>query len=171
MFLVCLGRIFLWTLSYDCLEQRGGGISFLWLSIIFLKWLTLYPVTRAIMHHMLLICFSLRSFDCMVYQILLFQIEMLNFWRTFWFKLGTKLLFSTTYHPQTDGQTEVVNHTLSTMLWVILKTNLKLWEECLLHIKFTYNRSVHSTTKVSPFQVVVSIPVLLLIYYPYRLQK
>jgi hypothetical protein len=137
----------------------------------FLKWLTLYPVTRAIMYHMLLICFSLRSFDCMVYQILLFQIEMLNFWRTFWFKLGTKLLFSTTYHPQTDGQTEVVNHTLSTMLWVILKTNLKLWEECLLHIKFTYNRSVHSKTKVSPFQVVVSIPVLLLIYYPYRLQK
>jgi hypothetical protein len=44
----------------------------------FLKWLTLYPVTRAIMHHMLLSCFSLRSFVCMVYQILLFQIGMLN---------------------------------------------------------------------------------------------
>jgi hypothetical protein len=53
-----------------------------------------------------------------------------------------------------DGQTEVVNHTLSTMLWAILKTNLKLWEECLPHIEFAYNRSVHSTTKVSPFQVV-----------------
>jgi hypothetical protein len=39
---------------------------------------TLYPVTRAIMHHMLLIYFSLRSFVCMVYQILLFQIGMLN---------------------------------------------------------------------------------------------
>jgi hypothetical protein len=44
----------------------------------FLKWLTLYPVTRAIMHHMLLICFSLRSFICVVYQILLFRIWMLN---------------------------------------------------------------------------------------------
>jgi hypothetical protein len=63
-------------------------------------------------------------------------------------------LFSTTCHPQTDGQTEVVNHTLATMLRAILKTNLKLQEECLPHIEFAYNRSVHSTTKVSPFQAV-----------------
>jgi hypothetical protein len=48
------------------------------------------------------------------------------FWRTLWFKLRTKLLFSTTCHPQMDGQTEVVNCTLSTMLRVVLKTNLKL---------------------------------------------
>jgi hypothetical protein len=58
-----------------------------------------------------------------------------HFWRTFWFKLGTKLLFST-------------------MSRAVLKTNLKLWEECLPHIEFAYNRSVHSTMKVSLFQVV-----------------
>jgi hypothetical protein len=40
------------------------------------------------------------------------------------------------------------------MLRTILKTNLKLWAECLSHIEFAYNRSVHSTTKVSPFRVV-----------------
>jgi hypothetical protein len=57
--------------------KRGRDIIF-WLSIIFLKWLTLYPVRRAIMYHMLMICFSLRSFVCRVYQILLFQIGMLN---------------------------------------------------------------------------------------------
>jgi hypothetical protein len=44
-----------------------------------------------------------------------------------------KLVFSTTCYPQIDGQTEVVNCALSTMLWAVLKTNLKLWEEC-LHI-------------------------------------
>jgi hypothetical protein len=77
-----------------------------------------------------------------------------HFWRTLWFKLRTKLLFSTTCHPQTDGQTEVVNRTLSTMLQAVLKTNLMLWEECLPHIEFAYNRSVHSTMKVSPFRVV-----------------
>jgi hypothetical protein len=77
-----------------------------------------------------------------------------NFWRCLWAKLGTKLLFSTTCHPQTDGQTEIVNITLSTMLRAILKKNLKLWEECLPHIKFAYNRSLHSTTKMCPFQIV-----------------
>jgi hypothetical protein len=71
-----------------------------------------------------------------------------------------------------DGQTEVVNRTLSTMLRAVLKTNLKLWEECLPHIKFAYNRSVHSTMKGSPFQVVYGFnPRALLIYYPYRLWK
>jgi transposase InsO family protein len=77
-----------------------------------------------------------------------------HFWRTLWLKLGIKLLFSTTCHPQTDGQTKVVNHTLSTILRAILKSKMKLWEECLPHIEFTYNRSVHSTIKVSLFQVV-----------------
>ncbi|WVZ70565.1 hypothetical protein U9M48_019224 [Paspalum notatum var. saurae] len=71
-----------------------------------------------------------------------------HFWRTLWNKLGTKLLFSTTCHPQTDGQTEVVNRTLSTMLRAVLKKNLKMWEECLPHVEFAYNRAVHSTTKV-----------------------
>jgi translation initiation factor IF-1 len=77
-----------------------------------------------------------------------------HFWRTLWFKLGTKLLFSTTCHPQTDGRTEVVNRTLSTMLRAVLKDNLRLWEECLPHIEFAYNTSIHSTTKLSPFMVV-----------------
>jgi hypothetical protein len=48
-----------------------------------------------------------------------------HFWRTLWAKLKIKLLFSTTCHPQTDGQTEVVNRTLSTMLRVVLKKILR----------------------------------------------
>ena len=77
-----------------------------------------------------------------------------HFLWTLWNKLGTKLLFSTTCHPQTNGQTKVVNRTLSTMLRAILKRNLKMWEECLPHVEFAYNRAELSTTKVSPFQVV-----------------
>jgi hypothetical protein len=77
-----------------------------------------------------------------------------HFWRSLWAKLRTKLLFSTTCHPQTDGQTEVVNRTLSTMIRAVSNKNLKLWEEYLPHIEFAYNRSLHSTKKMCPFQIV-----------------
>ncbi|XP_019435366.1 PREDICTED: uncharacterized protein LOC109341851, partial [Lupinus angustifolius] len=77
-----------------------------------------------------------------------------HFWRTLWGKLGTKLLFSTTCHPQTDGQTEVVNRTLTTLLRAIIKKNIKSWEECLPHVEFAYNRATHSTTRMSPFEIV-----------------
>ncbi|KAH9658325.1 hypothetical protein KPL70_023447 [Citrus sinensis] len=76
------------------------------------------------------------------------------FWKTLWAKLGTKLLFSTTCHPQTDGQTEVVNRTLSTLLRAIIKKNIKTWEDCLPLVEFAYNRFVHSATKYSPFEIV-----------------
>ncbi|KAL0427543.1 UNVERIFIED_CONTAM: Retrovirus-related Pol polyprotein from transposon gypsy [Sesamum latifolium] len=62
------------------------------------------------------------------------------FWKTLWRKLGTKLLFSTTCHPQIDRQTEVVNSTLSTFLRTIMKKNMRSREECLLHVEFAYNR-------------------------------
>jgi IS30 family transposase len=77
-----------------------------------------------------------------------------HFWRTLWAKLGAKILFSTTCHPQTDGQSEVVNKMISTMLRVILKKNIKMWEDCLPHVEFAYNCLLHSTTKMCPFEIV-----------------
>jgi hypothetical protein len=77
-----------------------------------------------------------------------------HLWRTLWAKLGTKLLFSTTCYPQTDGQTKVVNRTLSTMLRAVLKKNINMWEECLPHVEFAYNRSFYSTTNMCPFEII-----------------
>nr|KYP48894.1 Transposon Ty3-G Gag-Pol polyprotein [Cajanus cajan] len=77
-----------------------------------------------------------------------------HFWKVLWEKLGIKLLYSTTCHPQNDGQTEVVNRSLSTLLRVLLKGNKKTWDDCLPHLEFAYNRVVHKTTNLSPFEVV-----------------
>ena len=68
--------------------------------------------------------------------------------------LGIKQLFSTAYHPQTDGQTEVVNRSLSTLLRVLIKPYLKNWEECIPHAEFAYNRAIHRATKRTPFEIV-----------------
>jgi len=77
-----------------------------------------------------------------------------RFWRTLWGRLGTKLNFSTSCHPQTDGQTDIFNRSLSAMLRVIWKGNHKSRDEYLPHIEFAYNRVVHKTTQLSPFEFV-----------------
>ena len=76
------------------------------------------------------------------------------FWKVLWGKLGTKLLFSTTCHLQTDGQTEVVNRTLTQLLRTVVYKNLKTWEDCLPFIEFAYNRAIHTTTSYSPFEII-----------------
>src|ERR1041385_2311749 len=62
------------------------------------------------------------------------------FWKKLCAKLDIKLLFSTAYHPQTDGQTEVVNRSLSTLLRKLIKKNIKEWEDHLSVAEFAYNR-------------------------------
>jgi hypothetical protein len=67
---------------------------------------------------------------------------------------GIKLLFSSSYHPQTDGQTKVTNRTFSTLLRMLINKNIKEWEECLPVAEYAYNRARHSTIDKSPFEVV-----------------
>jgi len=47
------------------------------------------------------------------------------FWKVLWGKIGTKLLFSITCHPQMDEQIEIVNRTLTTLLYSVIKKNFK----------------------------------------------
>ena len=77
-----------------------------------------------------------------------------HFWKTLWGKLVTMLLFSTTCHPQTDGQTEVVTRTLGQLLRCFISGSPRVWENLLPHVDFAYNRVVNSTTSDSPFEVV-----------------
>jgi hypothetical protein len=77
-----------------------------------------------------------------------------NFWRNLWKKLGTNLSFSSTYHPQTDGQTEVVNISLGDLLRILVTEHHSQWDNILPQVEFAYNESVNRSTGKSPFQVV-----------------
>ena len=84
-----------------------------------------------------------------------------HFWKTLWKLLGTKLLFSTAYNPQTDGQTEVTNRTLGTLLRTLVSKNIREWDLKLCHAEFAYNRMPSHATKHTPFECVYGINPLL----------
>ena len=67
----------------------------------------------------------------------------LQFWKSLQRAMGTKLNFSTAYHPQTDRQTERTNQTLEDMLRACGIDFSDSWDEQLPLAKFAYNNSYH----------------------------
>jgi hypothetical protein len=66
--------------------------------------------------------------------------------------MGTKLDFSTAYHPQSDGQTERVNKVLENLLRACVLTFDRDWESSLPYAEFSYNNSYQASIKMSPFE-------------------
>ena len=67
--------------------------------------------------------------------------------------LDTKLTKSTAFHPQTDGQTEVVNRMIVHILRMYNSKHPRTWDESLPYVQHSYNRALHSSIGHSPFQV------------------
>jgi hypothetical protein len=76
-----------------------------------------------------------------------------HFWRTLWKKLGTNLSSNSSYHPQKDGQTEVVNKSLGNLLRSLVTEHHNQWDQILPQAKFAYNDSPNRSTRKSPFQI------------------
>ena len=66
--------------------------------------------------------------------------------------LGTKLIRSLAYHPQTSGQTERVNQILEDMLRACVISSKGLWEKWLPLAEFSYNNSYEESIKMAPFE-------------------
>lgn len=86
----------------------------------------------------------------------------LLFLNAFWRKLfpisGTKLRYSTAYHPESDGQIEVLNRTLEQYLRSFVHDRPALWFSFLSLVEWNYNTSTHSGTGLSPYEVTYGKP-------------
>jgi transposase InsO family protein len=76
-----------------------------------------------------------------------------RFWEKLHEAMDTRLNFSLVYHPQTDGQTERVNHILEDMLRACALKDSKSWDKCVPYAEFSYNNSYQKSLKMSPFEV------------------
>ena len=80
-----------------------------------------------------------------------------HFGKSLWKLLGTKLDMSSAYHPQTDGQMEVVNRSLGNLLRCLVGDNIKSWESKLAQAEFAHNLALNRSLGVCPFKVVYGI--------------
>ena len=70
--------------------------------------------------------------------------------------LGTRNVFTTAYHPQTNGQTERFNRTLKSALRRYVAEHQKDWDLYSSALTFGYNTQTHSSTGFAPFDLVLS---------------
>ena len=66
----------------------------------------------------------------------------------------TSFNFSLRYHPQTNGQSKVVNRTLEMYLRCFTSSRPKEWSKWLSWAEFCYNTSWHSIVRTTPFEAV-----------------
>ncbi|KAL0534339.1 hypothetical protein IC582_028629 [Cucumis melo] len=75
-----------------------------------------------------------------------------KFWKSLQTAIGTRLDFSTAFHPQTDGQTERLNQVLEDMLRACALEFPGSWDSHLHLMEFAYNNSYQATIGMAPFE-------------------
>jgi hypothetical protein len=75
-----------------------------------------------------------------------------NFWKGLFKGFRMNLNFSTTYHPESDGQKKRVNRVVEDILRMYLMDKPSRWEDYLHLVEFAYNNGYHASLKMSPFE-------------------
>jgi hypothetical protein len=73
-------------------------------------------------------------------------------------ELGIAKIFTTAYHPQTNGQVERFNRKIINSLRGYVERRQNDWDEYTSAITFVYNCRVHSSLYLAPFELILSRP-------------
>jgi hypothetical protein len=76
-----------------------------------------------------------------------------HFWMELFKNLETRLALSSSFHPETDGQTERTNRTLEQILRNYVSYEQDDWDSMLVYVEFAYNNAVQSSTGFTPFHL------------------
>lgn len=76
-------------------------------------------------------------------------------WRALCQRFAITQAMSTANHPQTDGQTERLTRTLEQMIRTYIQADDSEWEDLLPALELAYNSTPHSSTQLSPFEVMI----------------
>ena len=76
-----------------------------------------------------------------------------HFWQELFKLSGTKLRMSSVYHPQSDGQIEVMNRIIEQYLRAFVHQQPATWGRFFMWAEWSYNTSIHSATGMSPYEI------------------
>ena len=76
-----------------------------------------------------------------------------RWWKELQRILGTKLLMSTSFHPQTDGQSERAIRNVTQILRTMVRPDQTDWAEKIDMVEFAINSSISETTGYAPFEL------------------
>jgi hypothetical protein len=74
-----------------------------------------------------------------------------HFWTELFSYLGNQLAHNSSYHPQSDGQTKIVNKFMEGYLCCFVYDKRTQWFKWLSLAEWWYNTSFHTATKMTPF--------------------
>ena len=75
-----------------------------------------------------------------------------HFWKSFQRAMGTQLMMSTAFHPQTDGQSERTIQVLEDMLRACVLDLKGGWEEHFPLVEFAYNNGYQASIQIAPYE-------------------
>ena len=118
-----------------------GGLSAKWVSLLFFDYFVqLFGVPKSVIHS--------RNF-CFIAQ----------FWYNKWQMLGTLVVLSLAYHPQTEGQAERQNRYIEQIIHCMVYKGSMDWLYAIPMREIAINYSIQDSTGLSPVYIVYRTPI------------